>query len=528
MPERILCAMSGGVDSSTAAALCVEAGHEVVGVTLHLSDAPPGKRRGRCCASEDIEDARRVARHLKIPHYTLDRRELFRTRVMDRFVSEYVAGRTPTPCTDCNDSVKIAPLLALARRLGMDALATGHYARVGARDGRASLLRAADPDKDQSYFLFPATPDVLSGLRFPLGDLTKKEVRAAARRMGLPVADKPESMEVCFAADGAAAFVERERPDLPRGEVVTPLGETIGRHAGVHRFTVGQRRGLPATSGRRLYVLSIDAATARVVAGPESALLQGTVALEDVRWHETPSDTLFADVQIRHRALATPAVVRPTDGGATVAFHEPQRAVAPGQAAVLYRGDRVIGGGWISAALAGLALAVLPACEVGNGEGEAKGTVHIPKCDLDGDFDLDPDYFAADAFEESLIIRVQHGGDFVQFADGLVFGVSDRHVVADSLGTPIEVVAPDPDDNDAIPPLVRASFFLAKSCEETPGLTGTSGTVTFSSIYSSETDRIAATFDVHFDDVVGGAATADLAGSFDFDYERGRPAQRYP
>jgi len=354
-------------------------------------------------------------------------------------------------------------------------------------------------------------------------------VRADARRLGLPVADKPESMEVCFAADGAARFVEAARPALAGGDVVTETGETIGRHAGVHRFTVGQRKGLPGRPGARLFVVSIDAENGRVVAGPQASLSRSVLEMEDVRWHgEAPTEALEADVQIRHRSPASRALVRPSKRGATVEFQAPQRAIAPGQAAVVYDGDRVLGGGWITAALACLAVAALPACEVGSGEGEAKGTVQIPACNLDGDYDLDPDYFAAEAFEESLVIRMQHGGDYLQYADGLVFGVRDRLVVADTLGTAIEIVAPDPGDRDAEPPLVRASFYLAKSCEETPGLTGTSGSVTFTSIYTSDTDRIAATFDIHFEDIVGGAATADLSGSFDFDYERGRPAQRYP
>ncbi len=524
MADRILCGMSGGVDSSTAAGILVEQGHEVVGVTLHLSDTPASRRTGRCCAAEDVEDARRVARHLKIPHYTLDYRELFRRAVIDPFVADYAAGRTPTPCTRCNDEVKIAPLVGLARRLGLDALATGHYARIDRGGARPRLRRAADVSKDQSYFLFPATPEVLEGVRFPLGDLAKKDVRQEARRLGLPVADKAESMEVCFAPDGAASFVESRAADLPAGEIVDASGTALGRHGGIHGFTVGQRRGVPSDGGRRLYVLQIDAGSNRIVAGPEEALLRETLVAQDVRWHDAPAHGFDATVQIRHHSEAAPARVTPEGTTAHVAFRVPQRAIAPGQAAVFYDGDRVVGGGWIAAAAACLAIAIAPGCSRGSGEGSVAGTIDLPACDLDGDFDLDPDYFAAEVFDDSLTIRVGRGADLLQYSDALVLGIADVSQVAE--GAPVQVVAPDPSSDSPQAPPVRASLVLARSCDDASGLTGVSGDVTFDSISTDFGDEIAARFAIRFEDVVAGEGSADLQGDFRFTLQRS--SQRFP
>lgn len=352
---RVVCAMSGGVDSSVAAALLQEAGHEVVGVTLHLYDSGPGRRVGRCCAAADQEDARAVAAHLGIPHYTLDYRARFEQAVVQDFVDTYAAGETPTPCTHCNTAVKFGPLLETARGLGAQALATGHYVRVqDAGEGRLSLLRGRDSSKDQSYFLFTLSQGALASLLFPLGDLTKAEVRAHARRRGLPTADKPESMEVCFVEGGTVGdFVAARLPAPPSpGLVVDAGGRRLGSHDGVHRFTIGQRRGLPILGdGKPRYVVALDAQRATVVVGGADALLEDELAARDVCWSSgrAPSGPVSAAAQIRHRGAPEPATVTPVASGrATVRFARPVRAVAPGQAVVFYAGDEVLGGGWIA------------------------------------------------------------------------------------------------------------------------------------------------------------------------------------
>ncbi|MEK6608407.1 MAG: tRNA 2-thiouridine(34) synthase MnmA [Myxococcota bacterium] len=357
-------AMSGGVDSSTAAALLVEQGYDVVGLAMRLYDASGtlASAGGRCCGPRDLEDARRVAARLGIAFYVLDYVERFRTAVIDDFVSEYTQGRTPNPCVRCNERVKFGPLMRRARALGAEFLATGHYARIdhtsmrGAVAGagaRPALLRAADADKDQSYFLFALDEEALAYLRFPVGALSKTEVRAAARRAGLCVADKPESMEICFVPDGDhATFVARRAGAAApsAGDVVDLAGRVVGRHAGVHRFTVGQRRGLGdvATPGDRRTVVRIDAASARVVVGARADATRGALRVRDVRWiGARPERAIDALVQVRHRARPAPARVAATGGEADVVFGAADVLAAPGQAAVFYDGDRVLGGGWI-------------------------------------------------------------------------------------------------------------------------------------------------------------------------------------
>jgi tRNA-specific 2-thiouridylase len=353
--EPIVVALSGGVDSATAAALLVEAGERVVGVSMRLYDAAgtSASAGGRCCGPRDLEDARRVAAHLGIPFYVADYAEEFAARVVDDFVAEYARGRTPNPCARCNQHIKFTPLLRRARALGARALATGHYARL---DG-GQLRRARDADKDQSYFLFAMPRGAAGFVRFPLGELTKPEVRAHARRLGLPVADKPESQEICFVPDGDHAGFVAARALARPGAIVDRQGSVLGQHAGVHRFTVGQRRGLgaiapaPGDAPEARYVVAIDAARAEVVVGGRGELGSLRVAVEEVAWWRTPEQPFEAAVQIRHRHAPRPARIEPMgEGRATVTFREPERAVAPGQAAVFYDGDRVVGGGFIASA----------------------------------------------------------------------------------------------------------------------------------------------------------------------------------
>jgi tRNA-specific 2-thiouridylase len=352
--ERVVVAMSGGVDSSTAAALLVEQGYEVVGATLKLYDATGTQAVGRCCGPRDIADARATAAALGFPHYVIDESEAFAASVIDEFVAEHRAGRTPNPCVRCNEKLKFGPLLALAEALGATALATGHYARLlpGAKDGEPALARAVDAQKDQSYFLFGLRPAWLGRVRFPLGDLTKAEVRAHARRLGVPNADKAESQEICFIPDGDhKAFVEARGGAGQAGAVVdVETGGVVGEHGGTHRFTIGQRRGVPGGAADRRFVLRIDAATGTVHVGPRDRLGRDTVRVADVRWlRGAPADRLRCSVQIRHHARPAPAWVElGADGSVDVLLDEPAYGVAPGQAAVFYDdAEAVIGGGWI-------------------------------------------------------------------------------------------------------------------------------------------------------------------------------------
>jgi tRNA-uridine 2-sulfurtransferase len=344
-PRRTLVAMSGGVDSAAAAQLALDAGDEVVAVTLELWSDPATDGERSCCSPQAVVGARALAHRMGIPHLTLDLRERFRAEVVDRFVDGYAAGRTPNPCVRCNGEVRFEAMLALADALGAARLATGHYARI-ARDEHGPLIRAAtDPRKDQSYMLAKLDPEQLERLSFPLGGLTKDTVRALARDAGLPVADKRESQDLCFVAGlGGRAFLRRHGgPRLRRpGEIVDRDGRVLGRHDGQHEFTVGQRRGLGVAGGQPLYVLGKDAATGRVTVGPREALRTTRVALEDARLYR-PAEEVRA-VRLRYHAKPLPCRVRATpDGRLALDLDEPAESVAPGQLACLMSDDCVVG-----------------------------------------------------------------------------------------------------------------------------------------------------------------------------------------
>ncbi len=349
---RIIVAMSGGVDSSVAALRLLEAGHEVVGVTLHLWDYPDESDHGRCCAPEDQYDARRVADHLGFPHYTFDRRELFQRVVVDPFVDAYLEGRTPSPCVACNRGVKLRQLLPLADRLGASHVATGHYARVVEQSGRPTLHRGRDARKDQSYFLHMLRSDELGRVKLPLGEATKEEVRAEALAAGLPGAGKGESQELCFVASGRYdAFVEERAGGRVRpGPILDDGGRVVGEHGGVHRYTVGQRKGLGVALGRPAFVVGVDAQTGEVRVGSEEALSSGGALLAaDSGFAEDVTFPIEATVQVRARHAGVAATLSAPDerGEVRVRFAEPVRAVSPGQVAVAYHGTRVLGGGTI-------------------------------------------------------------------------------------------------------------------------------------------------------------------------------------
>ena len=346
-------AMSGGVDSSVAAALMKREGFDVVGVTLQLYDhGAAAKKKGACCAGQDIYDARRVAERLSIPHYVLDYEDRFRKRVMDDFADSYAKGFTPIPCVLCNERVKFADLLDTAKELGAHALATGHYVRRSEGGDGPELHRAADASRDQSYFLFRTTREQLSFLRFPLGGMQKSEVRALAQEFGLPVAEKPDSQDICFAPDGDyARVVTRLRPDVAkRGEIVDLDGNVLGEHEGVIHFTVGQRKGL-GISGRAepLFGVHIDAARARVVVGPREALAVRTIRLSDVNWLGCEGAEMDCLAKVRSMRPPVAARVVPESGGGALVELSAGESVAPGQACVFYAADstRVLGGGWI-------------------------------------------------------------------------------------------------------------------------------------------------------------------------------------
>ncbi|MCS7183589.1 MAG: tRNA 2-thiouridine(34) synthase MnmA [Thermoanaerobaculum sp.] len=355
---RVVVAMSGGVDSAVACALVVRAGYQAVGVTLHLADlSGVGLGVSRCCSLEDVESARAVCAQLGVPHYVLNMEDVFRVEVLDLFVEGYLAGRTPSPCVRCNSRVKFGQLLEAARTLGGEAVASGHYARrVVAASGEAELWRGVDRDKDQSYFLFELTQTQLQSLMFPLGELTKRQVRQIARELELPVAEKPDSQEVCFVPPGKtyrevlAALASDRLP--PEGEVVDQEGRVLGRHPGFVNFTVGQRRGLGVATGTKLYVVDIIPTQNRVVVGEAPGLAKRHLAVEQVNWLIHPPTTLRALVQVRSRHSPQQATLE-VDGESekvTVTFDQPVVAPTPGQAAVFYCGERVLGGGYISRA----------------------------------------------------------------------------------------------------------------------------------------------------------------------------------
>jgi tRNA-specific 2-thiouridylase len=351
-PELVVAALSGGVDSAVAAGLLAEQGHRVVGMTMRLYDArgTAASAGGRCCGPRDVEDARAVCAHLGIPFYVVDLAAEFGAAVVDDFIEAYLDGETPNPCVKCNQHIKFTPLLERARAIGADVLVTGHYAQI--IDG--ALRRGVDAGKDQSYFLFSMPARELGAVRFPLGGMTKDEVRAHALRLGLPNAVKPESQEICFVPDGdyagfvSAQALRKGRPMPGPGAIVGSDGALLGRHDGVHHFTIGQHRGLGnLTTKDKLYVTAIDPARSEVRVGPRSAAERTELAIRDLRWLSAPRASLAATVQVRHRGTPIAADVSVEHDRALVRLAEPTVA-ARGQAAVLYDGDRVLAGGWLA------------------------------------------------------------------------------------------------------------------------------------------------------------------------------------
>jgi tRNA-uridine 2-sulfurtransferase len=365
-PGLVAVAMSGGVDSSTVAAVLLQQGRPVVGLTMQLWNQRrlpelrgEGPAQHRCCSLDDVYDAKRVAQHLNFPHYVVNFEDQFEQRVVRPFVEQYLAGRTPIACTNCNTDVKFEPLLLMARQIGAERLATGHYARIRRNDqtGRYELLRACDDSKDQSYFLWGLTQEQLSRSEFPLGELTKEEVRALAREINLPVAEKPESMELCFVPNGNyVQFIHAYSREVGKpisdaeGDIVTKDGTVLGRHTGVHNYTIGQRKGLGFATGKPVYVLAIDPEKNRIIVGEHDSLRTTSLEIENVNWISIaePSVPLRAQVKIRHKHDPSPAIIEALPGNsARITFDSPQRAITPGQAAAIYSGDVVLAGGWI-------------------------------------------------------------------------------------------------------------------------------------------------------------------------------------
>jgi tRNA-specific 2-thiouridylase len=365
-PGLVAVAMSGGVDSSTVAAVLQQQSRPIIGLTMQLWNQrrlpelqDDGPAQHRCCSLDDVYDAKRVAQHLNFPHYVVNFEHQFEDRVVRPFVQDYLSGRTPIACTNCNTDVKFEPLLRMARQIGADRLATGHYARIRRDDatGRFQLLRALDSSKDQSYFLWGLSQEQLSRSEFPLGDLSKDEVREIARRTALPVAEKPDSMELCFVPNGnyvqfIRAYASENKIPLTssEGEIVTESGEVLGRHSGIHNFTIGQRKGLGFAAGKPLYVLAIEPENNRVIVGDDDALRTTSFEVESVNWVSIaePSQPISASVKIRHKHEPAAATVEALPKShARVTFASPQRAVTPGQAAVFYSDDLVLAGSWI-------------------------------------------------------------------------------------------------------------------------------------------------------------------------------------
>lgn len=354
MADKVLIAMSGGVDSAVAAYLAKQAGHDCIGVTMKLfQNEDAGISRGKtCCSLDDVEDARGVARRLGIPFYAFNFSLDFKAQVMDRFVAAYETGLTPNPCIDCNRYLKFDRLLRRARELGCEAVMTGHYARIKRQGGRYVLKKALDEDKDQSYVLYSLTQEQLAHVRFPLGELTKAEVRRIAREQGFCNADKPDSQDICFVPDGDyVSFLERHTGKAyPAGDFLDLAGQAVGRHQGAVRYTIGQRRGLGLAQGERLYVQGKDMRKNTVTVGPKMALYHRELWADDMNWiaMDTPTAPLRAKAKIRYRQTEQPATIYPEKNGLIrIVFDALQRAIAPGQAVVLYDGDIVLGGGII-------------------------------------------------------------------------------------------------------------------------------------------------------------------------------------